>query len=79
MRKMIKTFDLDKYPIRIEKKGMEKIFVDVKWLGDFLKKEGADAYNSLLLSNKVISNGFITYITIKLPFSKKQLEKRRTF
>lgn len=72
-----KMFDLDKYiidPVKIERKGLEKVFVDVKWLWDFLKKEGADAYNSLLLSNKIVSNGLISYITINF----KQLEKRRT-
>lgn len=66
---MKNLFDLEKYiidPVKIDRKGMRKIFADVKWLYKFLKKEGVDAYNSLLLSNKIVSNGFITYVVINL-------------
>lgn len=46
---------------------MKKQFVDIDWLWKFYNKEGVRAYNSLVKSNNVISNGTIMRIQVEIP------------
>jgi len=53
-------------------KNMKKIFVDSEWLWNFMDREGIDAYNSLVKSNNIVTNGVICMLNIKLPINLKK-------
>ena len=60
---------------------MDKQFVSIGWLSNFYKKEGVEIYNSLILSNNIVSDGLILFLEIefkkgKMKFFTKQLRKR---
>lgn len=46
---------------------MKRIIMSVDWLIDFFEKEGAEAYNSLVISNNLATKGEVLIpIVIKL-------------
>lgn len=49
---------------------MKKVFVDLEDLIDFFYKEGEDAYNSLVASNNIVSNGVFFYLKFPKEFLK---------
>lgn len=54
---------------------MSKIFVDINWLWKFMEKEGDEAYDSLIASNKIVTNGIIRRISIEIPI--KEIKERK--
>jgi len=61
-------FNLQEYDlIEINRRYMEKVFIDISWLWGFFDKEGIETYNSLVASNRIVSNGIIAGIFIKIP------------